>query len=330
VSASPAFWQVLVRPTASATWRLVTPPGVADNGGLVAADSGNTFTVAVGPSQKLLFSPLAATTDAGATWSVPAPLSTGVAASPGALAASGIRLAAVLGNGTIEASSDAGATWRTLAKPGAIAASSAGRKCGTVAVTSVTFGTGGSEVLAAGRCGTTGTTAMFSYSSSEGWQRITLPVSGQLVRLIGGTALVQGESGLTALWAGTFGWYAYAPLSSGAKPPVSGWTVSAALPTAGPVSASGQLTGTKPGTEDGLWVLLPRGRAATIGGPGQPWLLLPPVPAAARALASGPNGAVDALAVSGATLTIWRLARASTVWQKIQSIAVPVQYGSSS
>jgi hypothetical protein len=47
-------------------------------------------------------------------------------------------------------------------------------------------------------------------------------------------------------------------------------------------------------------------------------------------LASGPGGAVDALAVTGARVTVWRLARASTIWTKIQSIAVPVQYGSSS
>src|ERR1019366_7848264 len=28
------FWQLFVRPHASATWTLATPPGVADNGGL--------------------------------------------------------------------------------------------------------------------------------------------------------------------------------------------------------------------------------------------------------------------------------------------------------
>ena len=31
------LWEVFVRPAKSSTWQLVTPPGVADNGGLVAA-----------------------------------------------------------------------------------------------------------------------------------------------------------------------------------------------------------------------------------------------------------------------------------------------------
>src|SRR5262249_19061866 len=36
------FWQLLVRPAAGQAWRLATPPGVADNGGLVAAGPGAT------------------------------------------------------------------------------------------------------------------------------------------------------------------------------------------------------------------------------------------------------------------------------------------------
>ena len=305
VSANPAYWEVLVRPAASATWRLVTPPGVADNGGLVAATTASSLTVAVRPSQDLLFSPLASTADAGATWSTGGPLSAGVAASPGALAADGRALLAVLGDGAVVTSSDAGVIWRTIAKPGAIAASPAGRGCGSVAVTSVTFGMTASRMLAAGSCGTSGTTAIFSYSSSGGWQRLSLPVPGRLVRLAGGLALVLAKAGLTALWDG------------------ASWHASAPLPVTGTVTTSGTLAG------GGAWVLLPGGRAATIGGPGQQWLLLPPVPARTSVLSSGQNGAVDALAVSGLTLTVWLLSRAATEWTKIQSMTVPVQSGSS-
>ena len=43
-------------------------------------------------------------------------------------------------------------------------------------------------------------------------------------------------------------------------------------------------------------MLLSGGRAATIAGPGQPWTLLPPVPAKTVLLAAGPDGATDALA----------------------------------
>ena len=64
VSANPAFWQVFVRPASSPSWQLVTPQGVADNGGLVAAGTGGSLTVAVRPDQGLTFSPLATTATA--------------------------------------------------------------------------------------------------------------------------------------------------------------------------------------------------------------------------------------------------------------------------
>jgi hypothetical protein len=329
MTANPTFWEVLVRPAKSATWQLVTPPGVADNGGLVAAaDTGSALTVAVRPSQDLEFTPLASTVDAGTSWSTGGPINAGVAASPGALAVSGSQLAALLGNGTIEASSDAGSTWRTLAKPGTIAASAAGKKCGTVGVTAVSFGPLPTEVLAAGPCGATGTTGFFDYSPADGWQRLSLPVSGQLVRLGAGTALVRAKAGLTALWTG--GWYAYAPLEPSTQPANTAWLSSSPLPVTSPVIASGGLTGSTTALPTGMWVLMPGGQAATIAGPGQQWLLLPPAPARTSVLAAGPGNSIDALAVQGATLTVWQLDRGSTIWTKTQAMNVRIQYGSSS
>jgi len=330
MSAGPAFWEVFARAGTSGTWKLVTPPGVADNGGLVGSAGGaGSLTVVVRPSQDLVFSPLAATANGGASWSTGGPIDAPVAASPDAFAADGSHLAAVLSDGAIETSSDAGTAWSTLAQPGAVAASPAARGCGgAVRVTSVSFGTTSSELLAGGTCGTSGTTAIFSYSPGTGWQRLSLPVSGPLVRFTGGMALVQGKSGLAALWRGA-GWYAYAPLSGAPRALPTNWDESAPLPAPGGIIASGTLQ------VAGAWVLLPGGRAATIsalgttaGGP--QWLLLPPVPAKTAVLASGPNGATDALAVSGNTLTVWRLAPKATVWSKVQAISVPVQTGSSS
>ena len=340
MSANPTFWEVLVRPAKSSTWQLVTPPGVADNGGLVAAaDVGSGLTVAVRPSQDLQFTPVSATTDSGANWSADGPISTEVAASPDALAVSGSQLAAVLDNGTVEASSDAGNSWRTLAKPSTIAASATGQKCAAVHVSSVSFGPVPTQVLAAGDCGTTGAAGLFSYSAGHGWQSVTLPATGPLVRLGAGTALVQAKDGLTALWADDAPhWYAYAPPSASATAtPASspgssaaGWTASAGLPVTHAVTASGGLAGATPTASGGMWVLLPGGQAATIGGPGQQWLLLPPTPAHTSVLASGPGTALDALAVSGSTLTVWQLDRGSTIWAKAQTISVPIQLGSSS
>ena len=331
ISAGPAFWEVFARAGNSGTWKLVTPPGVADNGGLVASAGGaSSLTVAVRPTQDLMFSPLAVTSDGGASWSTGGPIDATLAASPDAFAADGSRLAALLSDGAVDFSSDTGATWSTIAKPGAIAASSAAKGCdGAVRVTSISFGTTDTEVLAGGTCGTGGTATVFSYKPGQGWQRLSLPVSGQLARFTAGTALVEGKAGLAALWLGT-GRTGYAG-SATAQPPSAPLALSksAPLPVSGPITASGTLP------DAGAWVLLPGGRAATVsllgttGGTPQ-WLLLPPVPARTTVLASGPDGATDALAVSGDTLTVWRLAPKATVWSKVQAISVPVQAGSSS
>jgi hypothetical protein len=313
MSADPAFWEVFARAGNSGSWKLVTPPGVADNGGLVAAaGAAKSLTVAVRPSQDLVFSPLAQTADGGVSWSSGGPIDAAVAASPDAFAADGGHLAALLSDGTVETSSDAGASWSALAKPGAIAASPAGQGCGgAVRVTSISFGITGTDLLAGGTCGTGGTAAVFAYSPGGGWQRLSLPVPGPVVRLTDGMALVRGKSGLAAVW-----------------PVAEGWGKSAALPVSGPVSASGTLT------DAGAWVLLAGGRAATVSAPGttsgQPrWRPLTPVPVHTAVLASGPDGAVDALAVSGETLTVWRLAANTTAWSRVQRISVPVQLGSS-
>jgi hypothetical protein len=329
MTADPAFWQVFVRAGNAGTWKLVTPPGVPTNGGIVAsADGASALTVTVRPSEYLKYSPLAATANGGASWSTAGPIDAAVAASPDSFAADGSHLAALLSDGTIETSSDAGTTWSALAKPAAIASSPAAKGCGgTVRVTSVSFGISGTEVLAGGTCGASGTAAVFAHSSSGGWQRLRLPVSGRLVRLNSGMALIQGKSGLSALWRGS-GWYPYAPLTG--KTPAATATngdESSPLPVSGPITASGTLQG------GGAWVLLPGGRAATISAPKaashEEWVLLPPVPAHTSVLASGPDDSVDALAVSGATLTVWRLAKAATVWSEVEKITVPIQYGSS-
>jgi len=333
VSSGPAFWQLLARPSGSSSWRLVTPPGVADNGGLVASGDGDgSLTVAVRPSDKLVFSPLASTSDGGSTWSAGGPIGSAVAASPDALAAYGARLVTLLSDGAIETSSDAGTTWSVLAAPGAIAVSPAGKGCGgAVRVTAITFGKLGTQVLAGGSCGTSGT-AVFSYSPGAGWQRLSRPAGGRLVRLFAGMALLRGASGLSAMWDG-YGWRAGAP--PGSNPAAAGWITSAPLPATGQVTASGTLGGAGPHAAYGAWVLLSGGRAATVDAPAGAaggtarWTLLPPVPSGTSVLASGPSGATDALAVAGTTVTVWRLPLKGTAWSKVQAMSVPIQAGSS-
>ena len=48
------FWQLFARPAGSTRWKLATPPGIADNGGLVVADAGGrSLITAFRPSQYL-------------------------------------------------------------------------------------------------------------------------------------------------------------------------------------------------------------------------------------------------------------------------------------
>lgn len=125
------FWQLFERPSGSSRWKLVTPPGVADNGGLVLAGTGSRSVItAFRPSQYLTYAPLAFTRDGGAAWAEAGPLDGALADSPDALAASpGTgRLLALLTAGAAETSVPGYTRWttlvtrRTLAKTAACAA----------------------------------------------------------------------------------------------------------------------------------------------------------------------------------------------------------------
>ena len=83
--AGSEFWQLFFRPATSAHWSLVTPQGVADNGGMVAAGGGAYLVVGFRPSQNLTFSPLATSTDTGRNWT-PGLLDARLADTPGAIA----------------------------------------------------------------------------------------------------------------------------------------------------------------------------------------------------------------------------------------------------
>jgi len=63
------FWELFTRSPGSAAWRLATPLGVADNGGLVVTGTGGeSLLTGFVPSQDLTFSPLAASANSGASW----------------------------------------------------------------------------------------------------------------------------------------------------------------------------------------------------------------------------------------------------------------------
>ena len=354
-----SFWEVFTRPLGSTQWALVTPPGVADNGGLVAAvpPAAQGLDVAVRPSQDLTFSPLALTGNGGKTWDTGL-VDASVAAVPDALALGGGRMLVLLGDGAIDQAATSGAgipgegvsgaappsasaaAWTRLAAPGAIAGSAAGRDCHVTAVTAVSLTAAGTPLVGAS-CARPGIAGIFAPAGS-GWRAagpaLTGRLAGEPVRVLRLTA--GGGAGTTALLQAGTGDGDRGPTSLLAAWTADGmhWTVSPPLPVNGAQVLS---SGAGPGAT-AAWVLLAGGRAATIAGPGAPgtpgapgatgtaWRSLPAPPHGTAVLAPGPGGALDALAVSGGSaLTVFRLTPAGA-WQQTQVISVPVQLGSSS
>jgi len=313
------FWQLFIRPTGASRWSLVTPEGVADNGGLVASGDpdGTSLVVGFRPSQGLAFSPLATSSNSGQTWT-PGLLDAALADVPDALAlAPSGQALALLSDGGISSAPDAGAAaaghWSGLSTLSALAATTPGRGCGLVAVNAVSFGPG-NVPMAAGSCLRRGVAGIFAETGGS-WQAAgpALPAGfgGDQVQVLGLAAVPGGNAALLA--AGTD---LLAAWSHGGH-----WTVSA------PVEADG-VTASGFGPSGSVWVLAGGSRAETIGGPGQAWRALPAVPPGTATLAPEPGSGYDALAVSGSDLTVWRLGAGA--WGKAQVIKVPITFGSSS
>jgi hypothetical protein len=311
------FWQLFVRPAGASQWSLATPPGVADNGGLVAAGTPASLVIGFRASQNLAFSPLATSTDTGKDWT-PGLLDADLANDPGAIAVdpSGQALA-LLQDGTIKAAPTAGAAatgqWSELTTRQALAASAAGRECGLQALEAVSFGPGKTPV-AAGSCERPGVAGVFTDTSGT-WQSagLALPAAyrGDQAQVLGlaatsggNVALLLAGDSLLAAWSNGTHWTVSAPVAVGA------------------VRASGF------GTGGSTWLLLSGGRAEAVSGTGGSWQSLPAVPAGTATLAPGPGGSYDALAVAGSKLTVWRLTKGA--WAQVQRINVPIEYGSSS
>ncbi|MGC1754164.1 MAG: hypothetical protein WA805_13810, partial [Trebonia sp.] len=310
------FWELFARAAASDRWELVTPPGVASNGGLVAAGGPATLSVAFRPSQGLTFSPLAVTSDAGKTWRtglIDAP----VASDPDALAAGAGAMLALLGDGTVEQGGTSGGSWTRLAAPGAIASSAAGRQCHVTSLTAVAYAPSGTP-LAAASCARPGITGIFARSGTA-WQAVGPVLAARQVTVLRLTTIAAGDLALLQARAGSGATLLAAWTSDGTR-----WTISAPLAVGiGQVAASGT------GSGGAAWVLLADGRAYEVSGPGSAWRRLPSPPSGTAALAAGPGDAYEALAVASGKLTVYRLSPAGA-WGKLQTLSVPIQYGSSS
>jgi hypothetical protein len=331
------FWQLFVRPPGTARWRLATPGGVADNGGLEVAGTGGSLVTGFRPSQDLTFSPLAATSDDGASWTPTGPVNPGLADAPDALAAGpGGRLIALTTGGKVELGTGAGTAWTPLTSARALAASPAGKSCGLTNLTGSSFGIHGFPILA-GDCSRPGTVGILA--DRGGIWRTAGPA-----RLPG--ALAREDIGVLRLAATSTGagHGIVALLRAGSGPDASllaawsggsgRWTLSAPLRI-----GAGQLRSTSVGPGGAIGIILNGHRGESLAGPGSSWRALPALPAWAATLALGPGGRVDAIAAHGGTFADWRLipgtsgkgssATGTARWSLAQTIHVTIPYGSS-
>ena len=318
------FWELFWRGDSEARFRLVTPPAVADNGGLALAASGTALTVGFVPSQLLRFTPLALTVDRGATWT-PGVFPGALASGPDALATSPSGATAALvgsGGGTIFERSATGARWEMLASAATLA-TAAKPRCDAPRMTAVAFSSTGT-LLAAGSCKGSGSLALFA-DGGRGWRRLSSLDPARSARLA--TVLLLSRVGTTT--------FALIDLTGAANAVVAAWSSDAggrwrlSRPLA--LAVGTRLLAAGVGYGDAVYVLSGgQRRSVELASPTTgSWRALPAPPAGTAALATGPAGE-DALAATGSTLTDWRLAPGARRWRRTGSLHVPIQYGSSS
>ncbi len=326
------FWQLFVLSEGSSRWSLATPPGVADNGGLVGAPGTvGTLTVGFETSQLLGFSPLATTHDGGRSWVAAQPLPGPLAAWPDALAVSSGGTALALeraGGGSVYASASGLGAWRRLATTAALRSSAAGRACGVAALSAVAFA--GSAPLLGASCARPGTVGLLE-DGPRGWHLAGPPwPPGAGASTASVLRLDSGPFGLAALIALTPSAAAsgreelVAARSAGGS---GSWTMSTRLR----LPAGAVLTSTGLGPA-GSFVVTYRAAsrlvAATEVARGAGWSTLPPLPGSTQAVALTPRGDV-AVAVSRSVMTSYRLDPRPQRWLAGQRVTAPIEYGSS-
>jgi hypothetical protein len=327
------FWQLFVLPSGKSRWSLVTPPGVADNGGLVSAPGpGSSLVTGFVPSEDLTFSPMATTSDDGKSWTPKIfnnTIPSGLVASPDALAASADGQVLVLSSTSPTSVISTNATFsvsHTLATETSLTNSAAGRACDVGQVSAVAFTPAGDPLIGA-TCSSPGRVGIFEQERGV-WRLADPPLppglEGGRTEVVRLTPVDGGVSAIVAAATAT------KTVLVGLHLGVNGsWTPSPAFPLepAETLSSSGTLPG------GGVFVELSDGSAQRIevlDAPGDPWVSLPAPPVTAAAVAFSGAGRVDAFSVDGSTVTDYTLDRAQKHWVRSQVIEVPIQYGSSS
>ena len=215
------------------------------------------------------------------------------------------------------------ASWTTLATQRSLAATPAGRRCGLQDLTAAAFAPPGTPLLG-GSCGRPGTAGIFADTDGT-WHAAgpALPaaLASQPVQVL---RLTSTQSGTVALLAAGTG-PAASLLAAWSSDSGGHWALSPPLRLNGAALSSASF-----GPGDTAAIVLNGSRGEAVAGPGVPWRALPALPPGTAALAAGPAGGLDALAVDRTKMTAWQLVPGSIAWAKTQVIDVPIQFGSSS
>lgn len=312
------FWELFGR--VGARWVLSTPPGIATNGGVVAADAPSTSIAAgVVPSFELAFSTVATAMRPGGPWRNGV-LPSGLVATPDALATGpGRTVFALLAGATKGIVRSVGGVerWSTLASDRAIAHDT-GPRCSLVDPSALAVLPSG-EPIVGGRCArgsalpiATLVDGRWRLSSVAGPAHghatiLRLAVIGADVRAIVASDQ-HGRRSVEAAWR---------PQSSPT------WHVDDPLV----LPAGASVTSTTLGTADSTVVVATSQRetAYTQSLLRTEWASLV-LPAGSDVMLAGPPP--EALAVHHSELLVY--ARRGTTWQVVQRVEVPIEYGSSS
>ncbi len=321
------FWQLFVRPPSGSDWVSVTPPGVADNGGLAVTAQGDHVLAGFLPSQDLTFSPLALSSHAGRSWQgVYFP--EGLSAVPDALGSGtdGVVLALGRANGGTVLTMRTGASaWRTLSTLSKLDHTRAGARCGIARLTAVAVAPSGERVVGAA-CLRADASAAFALTGGSS-RPIVAPVPQTAVSVLRLLSTPNGVAGLFSTHRGgktdlRAGWLATgsrsfalsAPLAlgPGARLVASGSTATGGVFVLVGAGAQGEreLAEVRPGSIEPSWDVLPTPPRGTLG-------------------VAFSNGRTDAVTVDDSTLTDYALDQANRIWVRAQRLHVPIQYGSS-
>jgi len=318
-SGEESFWELLWRAPRGTHWKLITPPGVQDNGGLSITTAPEGLIAGFIPSKNLRFSPFASSRDEGRTWT-PQVLPAGLFPGPDSLAdtANGGTLALLARHdGEVIAQPAAGGQSTPLVSAPMLARTAS--DCTLQAITAISLTPQGQPILG-GPCKQPGATGIYTQEAGR-WVTAAPPLPSNLrgdrTRLL---RLTRARSSILALIAVHQSRHETLIVAwsddGGAR-----WSETQPLT----LEHGGRLLGTGVGPARQMVVLAesPRGNSLWISeGASSPWRSLPTPPAGTTTVVVRGDRDIEAFQARGRTLVNWQLQVTQQQWHPAAAIHV--------